>query len=204
MPRTVSPSCSRRGTHVRLRAPDVHHRRRHPAADPADRDHVAVRVVRRLERRRELRPSGRPIAHLQPREPGDAAVNKQISHGRHCARSCCSPLSSSARRTGRPGRTRGSPTARTTRSSSSPSSRSSAGRSTPPTGDGAREERCEKGGRPDALLPPLPDRPDLLATSSATPRRCAQPHRPRAVVQRLSHRLEREPRHGLSFARSTS
>ena len=59
---------ARRRAHVRVRAPDVHHRRRHPAADPADRDHAAVRQLRRLERARELRPAGRAAARLQPRE----------------------------------------------------------------------------------------------------------------------------------------
>ena len=55
---------------LRLRAADVHHRRRDPAADPADRDHAAVRQLRRLERGRELRPARGPPAGLQPRERG--------------------------------------------------------------------------------------------------------------------------------------
>ena len=45
-----------------LRAPGVHHRRRDPAADPADRDHAAARLVRRLERRRELHARRRAAA----------------------------------------------------------------------------------------------------------------------------------------------
>ena len=40
----------RRRPHLRLRAADVHHRRRRPARRPADRDHAAVRLLRRLER----------------------------------------------------------------------------------------------------------------------------------------------------------
>ena len=42
------------GPHLRLRAADVHHRRRRPADHPADRHHAAVRLVRRLVGRREL------------------------------------------------------------------------------------------------------------------------------------------------------
>src|SRR5262249_36503200 len=65
---------------VRLRAADVHHRRRRAAADPADGDHTAARLLRRLERGRELPPAGWTVARLEPCEPGDAALNKQISH----------------------------------------------------------------------------------------------------------------------------
>ncbi len=46
---------ARRGADVRLRAAGVHHRGRRPARRAADRDHAAVRLVRRDERRRELR-----------------------------------------------------------------------------------------------------------------------------------------------------
>ena len=56
------------GPHVRLRAADVHHRRRRPARDPADRDHAAVRLLRRLVRRRELPAARGPAPRLQPRE----------------------------------------------------------------------------------------------------------------------------------------
>ena len=59
---------ARRGPHVRLRAADVHHRRRRAARDPADRDHAAVRLVRRLVRRRELRAARRPAPRLPPGE----------------------------------------------------------------------------------------------------------------------------------------
>ena len=59
---------ARRGPHVRLRAPDVHHRRRPAAGDPADRDHAPVRQLRRLEHRRQLHPARRPPARLQPGE----------------------------------------------------------------------------------------------------------------------------------------
>ena len=72
---------ARRGSDVRLRAPDVHHRRRRPAGDPADRDHAAVRLLRRLERRRELRPARAAPARLEPRERASARarVNRQIT-----------------------------------------------------------------------------------------------------------------------------
>ena len=59
---------ARRRADVRLRAADVHHRRRDPRPDPADRDHAAVRLLRRLERRRELRPARGAAARLEPRE----------------------------------------------------------------------------------------------------------------------------------------
>src|SRR5262249_24605911 len=63
--------------HVRLRAADVHHRRRRPPADPTDGYHAAVRLLRRLVRRRELPCPRRPAPGL---EPGDlAAVTRQIS-----------------------------------------------------------------------------------------------------------------------------
>ena len=57
---------ARRRPHVRLRAADVHHRRRRPAADPADRNHAAVRLVRRLVGGRELPAARRAAARLQP------------------------------------------------------------------------------------------------------------------------------------------
>ena len=72
---------ARRRADVRLRAPDLHHRRRRPARDPADRDHAAVRLLRRLERRRELRPARAAPARLEPRERASARarVNRQIT-----------------------------------------------------------------------------------------------------------------------------
>ena len=71
---------ARRRAHLRLRAPDVHHRRRDPAPDPADRDHAAVRLLRRLERRRELRAARRAPARLEPRERApESAMNRQIA-----------------------------------------------------------------------------------------------------------------------------
>ena len=65
------------GPHVRVRAADVHHRRRRPADHPADRDHAAVRLVRRLVRRRELPAARRPAARLRPGERDP--MNQQIS-----------------------------------------------------------------------------------------------------------------------------
>ena len=73
---------ARRRAHVRLRAADLHHRRRRPARDPADRDHAAVRLLRRLQRRRQLHPAGAAAAGLQPREHAGVEgphVNKQIT-----------------------------------------------------------------------------------------------------------------------------
>src|SRR5262249_42616378 len=46
--------------------------------DPAHRDHAAVRLVRRLERARQLRPAGAADARLRPRQPG-ARVNTQLN-----------------------------------------------------------------------------------------------------------------------------
>ena len=66
-----------RRAHVRLRAADVHHRRRDPARDPADGDHASVHLLRRLEHRRELHPARAAPARLQPR-PG-AEVNRRIT-----------------------------------------------------------------------------------------------------------------------------
>ena len=57
------------GPDLRLRAPDVHHRRRRAAADPADRDHAPVRQLRRLEHRGELPPARGPPPRLAPGEP---------------------------------------------------------------------------------------------------------------------------------------
>ena len=62
---------ARRRPHFRLRAADVHHRRRRAAADPADRDHAALRLLRRVEHRRELHPARGAAARLQPRELGE-------------------------------------------------------------------------------------------------------------------------------------
>src|SRR5262249_47039189 len=75
--RLLEAPCAR--LDVRLRAAGVHHRRRDPADHSADRDHAAVRLLRRVERRRELRPARRAAARLEPREPRGAPVNKQIS-----------------------------------------------------------------------------------------------------------------------------
>jgi peptidoglycan glycosyltransferase len=49
---------------VRLRAADVHHRRRRPPDHPADRDHAPVRELRRLEHRCQLPPARGPPARL--------------------------------------------------------------------------------------------------------------------------------------------
>ena len=80
---------ARRRPDVRLRAADVHHRRRRAAADPADRDHAAVRLVRRLVGGRELRaargparssPTGRTPTHEQadlPRRARRAAAARR-------------------------------------------------------------------------------------------------------------------------------
>ena len=53
---------------VRLRAADVHHRRRRPARDPAHRNHASVRLIRWLVDRRELRDARRPAPRLPPRQ----------------------------------------------------------------------------------------------------------------------------------------
>src|SRR5207249_7091569 len=67
----------RGGLDVRIRPADLHHRGRHRAGDPADRDHAPLRQLRRLEHRRQLHPPGRPAADLEP-GTGEAAVNDQI------------------------------------------------------------------------------------------------------------------------------
>ncbi len=63
---------TRRRPQLRVRAADVHHRRRRPAHRPADRHHAAVRLVRRDERRRELRDARAPDARLPPRREARA------------------------------------------------------------------------------------------------------------------------------------
>ncbi len=71
--------------HVRLRAADVHHRRRRPADHPADRDHAPLHQLRRVERRRQLRSARGPPARLAPGELGEPDrdggphVNRQIT-----------------------------------------------------------------------------------------------------------------------------
>src|SRR5206468_9571947 len=50
-----------------------------PSYHPADRDHAPVRVLRRLQRRRELRLARGPPARVEPGEPGDAPLNRQVS-----------------------------------------------------------------------------------------------------------------------------
>src|SRR5581483_9970698 len=67
---------ARRRAHLRLRAADVHHRRRRPADHPADRHHAAVRRVRRLVGRRELPAARRAPARVAQ---GEQRMNKQIS-----------------------------------------------------------------------------------------------------------------------------
>ncbi len=64
------------GLDVRLRAAGVHHRRRRPARRPVDRDHAAIRLVRRDEHRGELRPARAPAPRLEPGER--TAMNRQI------------------------------------------------------------------------------------------------------------------------------
>ena len=119
---------ARGGAHLRLRAADVHHRRRRPARDPADGDHPALRLLRRLERGRELRPARGAAARLQPGERTAAGARREPSDPRLAlvATRADRRRSSSPRRTGRPGRPATSPTGRTTRSSAWRSSRSSA------------------------------------------------------------------------------
>src|SRR6185437_15395602 len=70
-----------RRSHLRLRLPDVHHRRRHPARDPAHGHHAAPRLVRGLEHHRELPGARRPHARLEPRErrARGRAVNRQLN-----------------------------------------------------------------------------------------------------------------------------
>src|SRR5205814_10069735 len=61
---------------VRVRAPDLRHRRRDPPRHPADRHHASVRLLRRLERDREL-PRRRGVdARLRP---GELVVNGQLN-----------------------------------------------------------------------------------------------------------------------------
>jgi cell division protein FtsW (lipid II flippase) len=68
---------------LRLRAADVHHRRRHPAGDPADRHHAAARLVRRLVGHLELPRARRADARLESGERRargwGARVNRQLN-----------------------------------------------------------------------------------------------------------------------------
>src|ERR1051325_1014817 len=68
----------RRGADVLLRAADLHHRGRDPPDDPADGRDAPVRQLRRVERRRELRPARGAAADLEPFERG-GPVNRQIA-----------------------------------------------------------------------------------------------------------------------------
>src|SRR5581483_1520973 len=65
--------------HLRLRSADLHHRRWNPPHHPADGNHAAARLVRRLEHRRELPRARRADARLEPREPGARHVNRQLN-----------------------------------------------------------------------------------------------------------------------------
>src|SRR4029453_2740605 len=68
--------------HLRLRPADLHHRRWRAPRDPPDRDHAAVRLLRRLERRLQLHPAGAAAARVQPRQHAgvpERRVNKQIT-----------------------------------------------------------------------------------------------------------------------------
>ena len=144
------------GPDVRVRAADVHHRRRDPPADPAHRDHAAVRLVRRVERPGELRPARGPDARLEPRERAEGADEPPD----HPPRVFSLVLLVRADRRddvladvgGRRARRRG----RTTRSSASRSSRSTAGGSTRRDGKTVLATNVAEGQGQDALLPPLP------------------------------------------------
>src|SRR4029453_11960878 len=76
--RVLEAPCRR--AHFWLRTADLHHRRRHPPAHTADGDHASLRLVRGLERRRELPPARGPPARFEPRQPGRVTLNKQVSH----------------------------------------------------------------------------------------------------------------------------
>src|SRR5262249_46115478 len=70
---------ARRRPRVRARAADVHHRRRRPARRPAHRDHPPVRLLRRLERARELHRARAPPTRLTScTDHGGRPVNRQI------------------------------------------------------------------------------------------------------------------------------
>src|SRR5262249_31181870 len=72
---------ARRWAQLQLRFPDVRHRRRHHPGHPADGHHAAVRLVRRIERGRQLLARGGSDADLESREPGAGRkVNKQLRH----------------------------------------------------------------------------------------------------------------------------
>src|SRR5262249_39107115 len=61
-----------------VRLPDLHHRRRHPADHPPDGDHAPVRLVRRIERDRELPAARLADAGLEPRE---RAARHRVNRG---------------------------------------------------------------------------------------------------------------------------
>ena len=67
------------GPDVGVRAAGVRDRRRRHQGDPADRRDAAVRLLRRLLDRRQLRPAGAAAARLRPRaEAGAPAMNPPI------------------------------------------------------------------------------------------------------------------------------
>ena len=67
------------GLDLRLRAADVHDRRRDRPAHPAHRDHAAVRLLRRLVDRGELPAARRAAARLPSRELRLVNMNRRIS-----------------------------------------------------------------------------------------------------------------------------
>ena len=80
------PGAARRRPRARRRRPGVHHRGRQPQAHPADRDHAAVHLVRRLVAARERgrrRAAARP---LRPRARAAAAAGRRA--GPAAPRSC--------------------------------------------------------------------------------------------------------------------
>src|SRR5262249_5011844 len=64
-------------TDLRLRLPDVHHRRRRRPHHPAHRDHAALRQLRGVEHRLQLRHARPPAARLRPGTVEDR-VNDRI------------------------------------------------------------------------------------------------------------------------------
>ena len=125
--------------------------------------------LRRLERRRELRPARAAAARLEPRERGSCAMNKQITRARLVALVLIVALVV-GRRTGRRGPRPGSPTGRTTRSSASPSSSQARPDLRAPTASGARARTAQRKVDGQTLYFRRYPQDELARTSSATRR----------------------------------
>ena len=194
---TRSPSCWPRADRG-LRAAGVRDRRRRHARDPADRRDAAVRLLRRLVDRGELRAAGAAAARLRQGE-ARTGVNTPIRRlfvvlvrAVRAARRLHVVLDGRSTPTGA-ARQPAEPPRRCSRSSGS-----SAARSAPPT---ARCSRARASGAGGVYTRRYPTGDAVRATRSATRTPTLGQRRARALPQR---RADRQATNELDVARSTS